>query len=295
MNLPPSGNRELPWARSVMLAPLLVDVPEPAQAEPELVTPKPNPPELASWGPQVRAAWDARRKALGVGPLEASAPLDAIAKQYAVQFAANSDAPPDPQLVERVNAAGIVSREVNTHRAETEYLDELVWLQWMRPAYRVSLLSGAPKHGLAFEPRGDGSFAFAEVIAQQVGKLDAYAEALALRARFAELRAATDKPPLASDAKLDEALTAVVTRACASGEAPAKTAPAEVLKKANLVGASTWLNYTAARVLVEDLAGAVDELPRRDATHLALAVCQFEAGPKKGQELMLVLLVDARK
>ncbi len=295
VRLPPSPVGAQTWLRPVTLVPLLVDVTEPASAEPEVVTPRPNPADVKSWGAFVRAAWDAKRQQLALPPLVASPQLDGLAVNYAQRTAADPNAPPDVNLVGHVNALGVVSREVFAHTSEAEFLDELVWLEWSRPSYRASLLSPtSPVHGVGFELRPDGNFVFAEVIAQPVGVLDLAVELPKLEARFTELRSAAKKPALLKDAKLDAGLLAAVNKACESGQPLAKDDLVAALKAAQLNGPSAWVAGMSSRVLPEDLAGFAGDLPSNDATHFALAACQLRAGEKRGQELLVLFVLDAK-
>lgn len=294
VRLPPSPTGDPVWSRGVSLLPLLVDVPEPAAPEQELLAPKPNPADAGAWPETVVDTWNGKRATLGLAPAVNSSALAALALKYSQLTAQDPERLPDPQLVTRVEQSGIVSREVWEFSAQAEFLDELAWLSWVRPSFRSMLLAPEPPLiGVGIVETKENEFAFTQLVANPVGMLNISAELDVLREKFTTLRRDNGKPALARDASLDAALAIAAERACASGSKLETEVVREALARAQVRGASTWMSGASSRVLPSDLKRFVGKLLDEDGTHVAFAACQYQAGESKGRELLVVLVMTA--
>lgn len=135
------------WSRSVALAPLSIEAAEPA----EIDLPPPAKPEQG-WRSRLRAAWAAKRVALGLPPLEASAALDHRAEALANSLAATPGKPP-------------LAEEALFSAQTFDDFDDYLWFQARRPSIREMLFAACPlQHGVAVAPTPDGMLLFVEIL-----------------------------------------------------------------------------------------------------------------------------------
>jgi hypothetical protein len=279
------------WRRTAFMVPLYVGTPEPKDPDVSIKAPAPNPADPATWPAEITARYNQRRLELKLAPLEQSNGVEALAREYATQLVKSPETPPDPELYARLEQAGVLAYDGSQHRARSEFIDELVRRNLMRPGFRADLLApGRVVFGVGLAAAGQGDWEAASVMARPVPVLDAKVENEKLVAALQAARVERGKGALQTLPVLSSALDRLAATACETGEPLTTLASVtQALEGAGWGGTVKGSTMVSTWLQAERAAEAFPKVAESSATHLALSSCQFKAGSSKGRELVLVL------
>lgn len=279
------------WRRTAFMVPLYVGVPEPKDPDVSIKAPAPNPADPSTWAQEIAARYNQRRVELKLAPLEQSDGLEALAREYATQLVKAPETPPDPQLFARIEQAGVLAYDGAQHRARSEFIDELVRRSLMRPGFRADLLApGRVVFGVGLAPVGQGDWEAAAVMARPVPVLDSKRENEQVLAALQAVRVERGKGALQALPALSSALERLAATACETGEPLTTLAPVtQALEAAGWGGAVTGTTMVSVWLQADRVAEAFPKVVEANATHVAVASCQFAKGASAGRQLVLVV------
>jgi len=273
------------------MLPFYVGVEEPADPEPEIRNPAPNPPTLAEWPEAMLAIINAARDKADAKPLGRSSKLDAAISDVSRSAAEDPDAGPSQKLQQQLARQGLSAAHLDIHAGSAEFVDETTRRLLLSPRVRSTFLD--PERtlaGLTFDRLGtETRYGLLLYTPPPVLSLDTaatrYFKALN------EIRLARRKLPILEDAELRAGAIAVAERVC-KGELDAQTLDIgqhiKLRRQFDDAQARSFVGVYMEPADADDALGAFLDQPW---THGAAASCRGRIGEfPDGQFVMYLLL-----
>lgn len=129
------------WNHGLLMVPIYVGVPEPSLPDEMIRRPPVNPPEREDWPGRVIELYNRARREKGLAPIGLHPVVQKLAAQRAAEFANDSETPPDSELSDKLEAAGLdIGRSLQS-QGYVEYVDELAWSNLLSPSHRATLFT----------------------------------------------------------------------------------------------------------------------------------------------------------
>lgn len=275
-----------PWRVRLLWLPIYVGIPEPSTPDEFIAKPAPNPPDPATWRAHILAAYNAERARFGRPPLSSNPRVDALAQQRSEQAAAaNRELPPDPNLADKLVAAGLRVREYRQSSTRFDFISEYEHLQLLRPSVRAALLDPDTWIlGLGLTPRPDAEHVGVEYLVSPLHPFDSSKDRARVLGDLDAVAIAAGQPPYQRAEAFSPLVQQLAEEVCRGqrkpGDLDALWERAKEQKLSFQRGSmSHWSGYDLSRPQLEKLHASMKE---PGMTHLALGLCQGDLPGRPG-------------